>query len=79
MFVKAEIQKITDLNAVSTLMGRHTVTTEDVMQTCLCNITTSTLPIQYAARFIDNFDAKSFLDDLIEAILNQPYRGKMLR
>lgn len=79
MFVKAEIQKITDLNAVSTLMGRHTVTTEDVMQACLLNTSTSTLPIKYAARFLERFDVEGFLVELIEALLNQPYRGQMLR
>lgn len=79
MFVKAEYQKLTQLDAVAALMRRHAVTTVDVMQACLRNASTSILPIQYAARFIEGFETQSFLAELTDALLNQPYRGRMLR
>lgn len=50
-----------------------------MLQACLRNLCTSTLPIQYALKYLDDFDLEAFVKELLDAILSQPYRGAMLR
>lgn len=61
------------------LMGTHTPNKDDILQACLRNSCVSSLPINFAARFIKDFDAQSFVEELVGLILCQPYRGIMLR
>lgn len=79
MFVKAENDKIESLAAVNALMLGREVHRRDALQACLCNDCRSTMPIQYAARYIESFDVQDFVRELIEYLLVQPYRGPMLR
>lgn len=48
------------------------------MQDCLRNKCTSTMSLQYGAKFVPEFNVKAFVKELLEAILQQPYRGLML-
>ena len=61
------------------MMGQHKVTRHAVMKACLRNGCRSTMAIQYAARFMDDFDVEAFVIELVDYILDQPYRGLMLR
>lgn len=79
MFVKAEEAKVDDLDAVRALMGRHEVTAHDVKQASLRNRCETTMPLRYAARFVKEFNIEAAIRELIEALLNQPYRGRMLK
>lgn len=78
MFLEAALAQVDDLDAILAKMGRHTVTYEAVFKVCLSNSCRSTTPILFAVKFIDNFDLQRFLEELVEAILHQPYRGIML-
>lgn len=79
MFVKAEEAKVEDLATVAAMMGQHTVTANDVKQACLRNCCETTMPIRYAAHYIPDFDVENCVRELIDALLCQPYRGRMLR
>lgn len=56
-----------------------TVTPHDVLQACLRNKCHSTVPIQYAIKYLDDFDLEAFVKELLDALLSQPYRGVILR
>lgn len=79
VFLKAEDAKLNSLSAITALMGRHTVNKEGIVQSCLRNGCKSTLPIRYAMKYLKDFDVEECFKELIEALLNQPYRGVMLR
>lgn len=78
MFVKLEDEGDSDPAAIEDVLGRHKVARESVMQACLRNGCRSSNAIEYAAFSVENFDVASFLEELTEAILHQPFRGKML-
>lgn len=68
-----------DLNRIQSLMGCHTVTGQDVEQACVRNDCRTVTPIWYALKFVHGFDLQSFTVELVDTLLNQPYRGIMLR
>lgn len=77
MFLKAEVERLED-DAIAALMGRHSVTRESIMQVCLRNSCETAAPIRYAIRHVKDFDAEQFIEELVEALLCQPYRGPMI-
>lgn len=79
MFVELEDEGPSHAAAIEDVLGRHTVTYESVMQACLRNGCRSANPIEYAAFIINDFNVEGFFQELLQAILYQPYRGKMLR
>lgn len=78
-FLRVAKKAITDPAQVATMMGRYVVTISDILTACVRNDCKSAMPIQYAARYVDNFDVPDFLEELVEVILDQPYRGAMLQ
>lgn len=80
-FVKAQRHNIEDLEEVKGLMGSYAVTTASVMQACLRNDCRSTIPIQYGIANVVGFTShlQTFVHELLDALLFQPYRGVMLR
>ena len=79
MFLKASESKVTEPEVVAAWVGRHAVTQESIMQACLRNGCQAPLPIQYALKYLPDFQLEECLAELIEALLNQPYRAIMLR
>lgn len=78
MLLKAEEEGL-DESAIPALMGRHTVTRESVMQACLRNRCESTYAFRYGIRHLEDLDVEGFAVELVEALLDQPYRGAMLK
>lgn len=78
-FFKAERKPTDDLNEIKALMQGHQVTTQDVKSACMRNQCRTTIPIRFALKFIDGFKLQPFIKELVDVILNQPYRGIMLR
>lgn len=78
-FLEAELQGMQDLHAIQQMMGQHIVTAQDVMKASLRNQCRTVTPIMYALHFVEGFQAQPFIEQLIEALLHQPYRGLMLR
>lgn len=60
-------------------MEHNVVTEKDIMQACLRNDCESVTPIRYGMRFIKSFNVESFITKLVESILHQPWRERMLR
>lgn len=79
MFFKAERQALEDLEQVKVMMGRHTVTSASILRACLRNGCRSVTPIRYGVAFVEGFDLHAFVEELMEVLLLQPYRGMMLR
>lgn len=79
VFIKAEVESSNDLDRIVSVIGARQVTSQDIKQVCLHNRTKSALPLKYAISRIQDFDATSMVKDIVEAILDQPYRGPMLR
>lgn len=78
-FLQAESAEIDNLDTITAMMGRHVVTRQHVMKACLRNDCVSVVPIQYALRFVKGFDVKDFMNEIVEVLLDQPYRGTFLR
>lgn len=70
---------VTELDGLEELMKRHTVSVQGVMNECLRNGCRSVVAIKWAARYLESFNVEEFVTELVESILNQPYRGLMLR
>lgn len=79
MFLKAERQHIQHIDEIKQLMGNYQVTTQDIMAVCLRNHCRTVTSIQYGLRHVKGFDLSHFMAELIQKLLNQPYRGIMLR
>lgn len=68
-----------DLDHIKSMMGACEVSADDTLQVCLRNGCRSVTPIRYAHKFIASFNLQAFTVQLLDALLNQPYRGIMLR
>lgn len=78
-FLQADEARNLDLAALAAAIGHRTVTKQAVMNACLRNCCQTTISIQYAIRYIKDFDTPAFFEELVEALLHQPYKGEMLR
>lgn len=79
VFLNAQRFDSTMTSHVLSELADRQVTRSSVMLCCLNNRCRSVLTIQYAAEFLD-FDIESYVTEVVETIvLNQPYRGLMLR
>lgn len=55
------------------------VAPSDVLQASLRNTCSTTIPLQYGVEYVEDLDLQRTVKQLIDGILNQPYRGVMLR
>lgn len=79
MFIKAGTPgSRRNCNATSQLMRDRSVTRHDVWQVCLQDLR-SLDPLMYAIKELEGFDATEFITELVDVIVDQPYRGWMLR
>lgn len=59
-------------------MVNHSATQADIMAACLHNLSDSTIALQFGVKYVPGFALRTFVQELLVAILSQPYRGEML-
>lgn len=78
-FASAARHSQEDLNKIKQRMKHRTVTDQDIIGACLSNGCRTVTPIKYGLKFTEGFDVIGCTREITKALLNQPYRGIMLR
>lgn len=79
IFLKAERESVENVEEIKSMMKGCEVAAAHIMAACLHSLCETVSPIRFALRFVEAFELPPFIEQLLDALLDQPYRGSMLR